>query len=61
MKRIISKIAAGAAAEAGAEATRRGLEKLESSEERERREAALDGLEWLDPTVVPIYPVNGQK
>ena len=30
-------------------------------EERERREAALDGLEWLDPTVVPIYPVKGQS
>ena len=27
----------------------------------ERREAALDGLEWLDPTVVPIYPVKGQS
>lgn len=30
-------------------------------EERERREAALDGLEWLDPTVVPIYPVKNQN
>ena len=27
-------------------------------EERERREALLDELEWLNPTVVPIYPVT---
>ena len=39
LKQIFSKLLTGAASQAGAEATRRGLQKLEAQESREEREA----------------------